>query len=191
MYLEQKVLFNFNTKEFYDRYSLNGHYAGGLESYGTVHNEPEFRKMLANLISAANKSLNKVTYKIDLTRKVLIADTSDLQKHHNEGFDDKPMSVILSTTGKLLRIKDIEPLLKQKFPDFHFDNPEKLAPDTPIYLESFDGRNVKYKVLSTDSLELKGVHVIDKDLNELWPNATGKPSAPIVNYLSQTTEKVH
>ncbi|MCQ2572069.1 MAG: hypothetical protein MJ165_03695 [Alphaproteobacteria bacterium] len=164
---------------------------GGLESYGTVHNEPEFRKMLANLISAANKSLNKVTYKIDLTRKVLIADTLDLQKHHNEGFDDKPMSVILSTTGKLLRIKDIEPLFKQKFPDFHFDNPEKLAPDTPIYLESFDGRNVKYKVLSTDSLELKGVHVIDKDLNELWPNTTGKPSAPIVNYLSQTTEKVH
>lgn len=191
MYLEQKVLFNFNTKEFYDRYSLNGHYAGGLEAYGTVHNEPEFRKMLANLISAANKSLNKVTYKIDLTRKVLIADTLDLQKHHNEGFDDKPMSVILSTTGKLLRIKDIEPLLKQKFPDFHFDNPEKLAPDTPVYLESFDGHNVKYKVLSTDSLELKGICVIDKDLNELWPNATGKPSAPIVNYLSQTTEKVH
>ena len=191
MYLEQKVTFNFNTKEFYDRYSLNGHYAGGLESYGVVHNEAEFRKMLANLVNAANKSLNRVTYKIDLVRKVLIADKLDFQKHHNESFDDKPMSVILSTTGKLLRVKDIEPLLKSKFPDFHFENTEKLAPDTPVYLESFDGRNVKYKVLSTDSLELKGVHVIDKDLNELWPNATGKPSAPIVEYLSRTSEKIY
>lgn len=191
MYLEQKVLFNFNTQEFYDRYSLNGHYAGGLESYGVVHNEAEFRKMLANLVNAANKSLNRVTYKINLARKVLIADTLDFQKHHNEGFEDKPMSVILSTTGKLLRIKDIEPLFKPKFPDFHFDNVEKLAPDMPIYLEYFDGHNVRYKVLSTDSLELKDIHVIDQNLNELWPNATGKPSAPIVEYLSKTTEKVH
>ena len=57
-----------------------------------------------------------------------------------------------------------------------------------IYLESFDGVNVKYRPLTQDGI-INDV-VIDANLNQIWPVATGKPPVALIELLNKTKEVV-
>ena len=97
------------------------------------------------------------------------------------------MSVILATNDKLLYAADIEDLLKQKWPSFVLKDKQFLD-SRPIYLESFDGYDVTYRPLTQNGV-INDI-VIDTNLNQIWPVATGKPPIALVELLNKTTEKV-
>ena len=184
MRLESNVMFKYKTDEFYERHSVNGHMVGHAEAVGNIKNLNEFRDLVTKLTNSAKRGINKVTYKIDLNRIVTIRDTDDLLKYKSVAFPDEEMSVILSTTGKILRISDINTLFKKEFPKFFFIQHEYNC-FCPIYLESFDGHDVLVHALDKDNI------VIDPNLNQIWPVATNQPPIGLINMLSKTKEKVY
>ena len=93
----------------------------------------------------------------------------------------------MSTTGKLLYASDIEPLLQKKIPDFSMVA-DKIVNTNPIYLKSFDGHTIDYRTLTYNGII--NDTVIDSNLNELYPNDTGKPPVWLIELLSNTKEKV-
>ena len=187
MNLVSKVSFAVTTQILYESYTPAGHFAGQREYFKYVKDFDQFRKLIVDLTNSANAGVNKLTYKISVKRNVIVSDQDDMVTRASMVFPDKSFSIILCTTGKLLYVKDVEQMLKHKFHDFEF-NPGKFARTDPIYLESFDGRNVKYRFLSQDATT--NDIVVDSNLNQIWPVATGKPPVMLVELLNKTTETV-
>lgn len=189
MYLTSKVIFNLNTDDLlFLGYGVNGPFVGHRQDKAYVKNWDEFREFIANLKNTAEFGINKSTYMINIERNVTISDQDDRVLFPSMTFPDKKMSVILSTTGNLMYVNDIENLFRAKLPDFHFYAP--IIKDTrPIYIESFDGYDVKYRPLTQNGV-INDV-VIDVNGKQLWPQNTAKMYQPLVKLLNKTTEKVH
>ena len=191
MDLKTKVVFYLGTEIVSENYTANGRFVGTHEYHApTVTNLDEFRKFIVNFTNMARLGrldVNKATYNIKIARNVIVSDEDDRVCFKSMTFPDKKMSIILSTTDKLIYASDIETLLKPKNPDFYMGK-DNISNGQPIYLESFDGHDVKYRPL-TQNGTLNDI-VVDTNLNQIWPVATGKPPIDLINLLSKTTEKV-
>ena len=189
MYLTSKVIFNIKTDDLlFPGYGTDGQFVGHRQDIGYVKNMDEFREFITGLKNTAEFGINKATYMINIERNVIISDQDDRPQLKSMTFPDRKMSVILSTTGKLLHVTEIARMFQSKFPKFHIQHTKFMDP-RPIYLESFDGHDVKYRPLTQNGLT--NDIVIDVNGNELWPIRTGKPPVEMVQLLSKTTEKVH
>lgn len=187
MDLVSKVNFSLITNVLVENWTPNGHLAGLREYKKYVRNTEQFRKFITDLTVAAKSGMNKVTYLIEVQRRVTVSDKDKRFFSESATFLGEKLSIILSTSDKLLYVPDIEPLLQQKFPQFSLPE-SKFADTNPIYLESFDGVNVKYWPLIQNSPN-KYI-VIDTNLNQLWPIATGQQSIELLNLLSDTTQNI-
>ena len=189
MYLTQKVYFKLTMKDILVKgYGINGPFVGQRQDVQFVENMQEFLTFLGKLKQVAENGVNKSTYLINIERKVTIADQDDRVRFPSITFPGQEMSVILSTTGKLLYVNDVEKLFSDMFPRFHIQG-EKFIDPRPIYLESFNGYDVKYRPLTQNGVT--NDVVIDVKGNQLWPRNTGKPLSPLIQLLNKTTEKVH
>lgn len=191
MDLQTKVVFHVSTEILSANYTSNGRFIG-THAYDApgVTNLDEFRKFIANFTNMAKYgrlAVDKGTYCITIKRNVIVSDQDDRVYFKSATFPDKKISVILSTTDKLLYATDIEPLLQPKNPGFYMEK-DKLSGGKPIYLESFDGYDVQYRPLTQNGIT--NDIVIDTNLNQIWPVATGKPPVALVELLNKTTEKV-
>lgn len=187
MDLKQKVVFNLCIDELLsDGYDLNGRYVNSHHNDVVyVKDMAEFQQFIANLTNFAKNGINKGTYKIKIQRNVIISDEDDRSTFISATFPDKPMTIILSTTDKLLYPKDINSLFQPKFPDFYLAN-ASVVESEPIYIESFDGKNVKYGPL----VQGGGTNyvVFDTKLKPLWP--AGATANPLVDLFNKTREQV-
>jgi hypothetical protein len=187
MDLHSKVVFNLYIDELLaDGYNLDGRYVNAHHNeVAYVKNMAEFQQFIAKLVNFAKSGIDKGTYKIKIQRNVIVCDEDDRVTFNSVTFPDKPMTIILSTTDKLLYVNDINSLFQPKFPDFYLAS-SKLIDSNPIYIESFDGKNVKYGPL----VQGGGTNyvVFDTKLNPLWP--AGATANPLIQLLSKTTEPV-
>lgn len=189
MYLTSKVIFNLKTdKLLFPGHSVDGMFIMRRSDIAYVENWQEFCAFLAKLKDTAEHGINKGTYMININRNVTISDQDDRVEFKSITFPDKKMSVILSTTGELTYVNDIEKLFRAKLPDFNFNAP-KIKDTRPIYIEAFDGYDVNYRPLTQNGVT--NDFVIDMNGNQLWPKNTGKLLPPLIQLLNKTTEKVH
>ena len=189
MYLTSKVIFNLKTDNLlFPGYSVDGPFVMRRSDIAYVKNWDECRAFMANLKNIAEFGINKSTYMININRNVTISDQDDRVEFKSMTFPDKKMSVILSTTGELMYVNDIEKLFRAKLPDFKF-NASNIVDNRPIYIESFDGHDVKYRPLTQNGVT--NDFVIDMNGNQLWPRNTGKPLSSLIQLLNKTNEKVH
>lgn len=189
MYLTSKIVFNLNTDDLlFPGYGVNGPFVGRRQDKAYVKNWDEFRAFIVNLKNIAEFGINKGTYMINIERNVTITDRDDRVRFPSMTFPDKKMSVILSTTGKLLYTADIEKMFGESFPNADLSNTKFVEP-RPIYIESFNGHDVKYRPLTQNGVT--NDVVIDMNGNQLWPKNTNKVFRPLVQLLNKTTEKVH
>jgi hypothetical protein len=191
MDLQTKVVFNLTVEIVSANYTSNGRFVGTHEHCAPIiNNMDEFRNFIANfttMVKSGRLMVDKTTYNIKLKRNVIVSDQDDRVSFKSVTFPDKEISIILSTTDKLLYAGDIEKLLKPINPDFYMGK-DTISGGKPIYLESFDGHDVKYRPLTQNGV-INDV-VIDTNLNQIWPVATGKPPIALVELISKTTEKV-
>ena len=188
MDLQTKVVFRLTTDIVSENYTPNGRFVGTFGHYApSVANLDEFRKFIASFTNMARLAVDKGTYCIKIQRNVIVSDQDDRVYFKSMTFPDKELSVILSTTDKLLYSSGIESLLQPKAPDFYMKK-DNISGGQPIYLESFDGHDVKYRPLTQNGV-INDI-VVDTNLNQIWPVATGKPPVDLINLLSKTTEKV-
>ena len=186
MDLRTRVVFHLSTNMIAESYTPNGRFVGPHQYDTTIKNLDGFRNFLTlftGAVTLGRQYIDKATYLIIVERRVIVSDEADRVQFKFMTFPDKPMSVILSTTGELLYAGGIEPLLRPKNPNFYMEK-DKLSGGRPIYLESFDGYDVKYRPLTQD--DTNDDIVIDSELNHLW----GKSTEPLINMLSKTTEPV-
>lgn len=189
MYLTSKVIFNLKTDDLlFLGYGTNGPFVTRRSDIAYVKNWQEFCTFMAKVKSTAEFGINKGLYMIDIERNVTIEDQDDRVHFPSMTFPDKKASVILSTTGNLLYVSDIKKLFGKKFPHADFTG-TKFVDTRPIYIESFNGHDVKYRPLTQNGVT--NDVVIDMNGNQLWPKNTNKVFRPLVQLLNKTTEKVH
>ena len=159
-------------------------------SDGTVKGTPELTESVRDFCSriavCAEDSfyLNKMTYLVKLYRKVKITDTDDKVNFQNHDFNGDNFEFILATNDKLIYPRDIKDALQVPF---YFDgvtSDKELKPDTPVYIEKYDKHNAVVRPLTMQD------RVVDKNLNQIWPIATGQIPVGLKKLLEQTTEKV-
>ena len=139
MDLQTKVSFRLTTNRVMENYTPNGRFIGTHEYDTSVKNLSEFRNFVTNFAKAARfgrLDVDKATYLINIQRNVIVYDADDRKYFKSATFPDRSMSVILSTSDKLLYVSDIEPLLQKKAKDFYMPK-GKFDETGPIYLESF------------------------------------------------------
>jgi len=190
MDLKSKVVFHLTTERVMQNYTPNGCFVGTHEYRTNVLNIDDFRNFITNFANAAkfgNLDIDKGTYRIKIKRNVIVSDEDDRKYFKSMTFPGQEIVIILSTMNKLLYVSDIEPLLRKKVADFCIGK-SKFVENSPVYLESFDGFNVKYRPLANNSITEDVI--IDTNLNQIWPENTEKIPVVLTELLSQTTEKV-
>lgn len=124
--------------------------------------------------------IDKLTYLVKLCRMVKISDADDKVYFQNHNFNGGNFEFILATNDKLIYPHDIERVLKVPY----FYSTKQLPADTPVYIEKYDKHNAFVRPLTMQD------RVVDKNLNQIWPMATGQIPVGLKKLLEQTTEKV-
>ena len=153
---------------------------------GTVKGTPELTEFVRDFCSriaiCARDSfyLDKLTYLVTLYRTVKISDADDKVYFQNHNFNGGNFKFILATNDKLIYPHDIERVLKVSY----FYSTKELPADTPVYIEEYDKHRAVVRPLTMED------RVVDKNLNQIWPMATGQIPVGLKKLLEQTTEKV-
>ena len=155
-------------------------------SDGIIKQTPELaesvRDFCLHIATCAKNSfyLDKLTYLVTLCRKVKIFDADDKVYFQNHNFNGGNFEFILATNDKLIYPHDIERVLKVPY----FYSTKRLPADTPVYIEKYDKHRAFVRPLTMED------RVVDKNLNQIWPMATGQIPLGLKKLLEQTTEKV-
>ncbi|MBO4700369.1 MAG: hypothetical protein J5620_01325 [Alphaproteobacteria bacterium] len=188
MDLVSKVNFDLTTKFVVETRTPDGRFLGLREYEKVIDSLEQFREFIASFTDFAKSGVDKTTYSINLARRVTITDMDDRKFFKSVIFPDMNLSIILSTTDKLLYASDIEPMFNAEFPNFLLKNKKFIDMSRPIYLEYFDGQDAKYRPLAQDGYT--NDIVVDTALNQIWPVKTGQPPVALTQLMSRTIEKV-
>lgn len=159
-------------------------------SDGTVKGTPELTESVRDFCSriaiCAKDSfyLDKLTYLVTLCRMVKISDADDKVYFQNHNFNGGNFEFILATNDKLIYPHDIKSSLHVPFYFGSVISDKKLEPDTPVYIEKYDEHDAFVRPLTMED------RVVDRNLNQIWPMATGQIPVGLKKLLEQTTEKV-
>ena len=155
-------------------------------SDGKIKQTPELiesvRNFCSRIATCAKDSfyLDKLTYLVTLCRMVKISDADDKVYFQHHNFNGGNFKFILATNDKLIYPHDIERVLKVSY----FYSTQELPADTPVYIEEYDKHHAVVRPLTMED------RVVDKNLNQIWPMATGEIPGGLKKLLEQTTEKV-
>lgn len=157
---------------------------------GTIKQTQELAESVRDFCSCIATSaknsfyLDKLTYLVQLYRKVRIADTDDKKYFQHHYFNGDKFEFILATNDKLIYPRDIKSALRVPFYFSSIISDKELKSDTPVYIEKYDTHNAFVRPLTMQD------RVVDKNLNQIWPLDTRETPAGLKKLLEQTTENV-
>ena len=150
------------------------------ESCGAMSPETPFKTVeeLRNYVSSQKEEL---MYSLEVNRSCYVSDkdlpTRKPEKHHSG-------RLCFFVSDKLIYPHDIKSSLHVPFYFGSVISDKELEPDTPVYIEKYDKHDAFVRPLTMQD------RVVDRNLNQIWPMATGQIPVGLKKLLEQTTEKV-
>ncbi|MBQ6736709.1 MAG: hypothetical protein IJQ90_04480 [Alphaproteobacteria bacterium] len=196
--------------EVFTRFNATTHFPGLVSiEHGNVSNINELREFVNKFGPRDDR-----TYRVTILRESCVVNMDKKIKnipfyHQNRYIDGHPI-IATDTDAKIELIlpqlmypNDVAEYLIKKYGQKFDFKPENFDLKTPMFLDicehsSIGLRNsrtgapthMKWHTVDCEPLSEKDI-VVDKNLNQLWPEKTGKLPVGLVELFNRGTEKVH